>query len=178
MPARPQKPKPRVPPKVAKAADLASAIHDRPCRYSWPGQVRTIASATVRRRQKAAYRHLGGVICQGTLDCECDGCEFVEPSYPRRNHHRFDCDVCRDLADNRYLYRQWLKWASQVPTLDALYSTVIRTYPDTFRVRRLLDTRLKEMLYSKIGCRCDVWPSMICTCGAWDDFKNGGAHGA
>lgn len=141
MPQRPQKPKPKTNPRLAKGRQLAALIDDAECHVNWAMQFKNPPELKRRDRRtaKQSYRSLAKVTCSGDVDCECQGCLYEAPLVPIVE--KSSCPACLEFK-HPAITRALEVWLAESSSFDEFYSRVIGTFPDSFHVRQAIMLRL------------------------------------
>lgn len=144
MPQRPQKPKPKSNPRLAKGRQLAALIDDAECHVDWSMQFKNPPELKRRDRRtvKQSYRSLANFTCSGDVDCECQGCLYEAPLVPIVE--KGSCPACLEFK-HPAITRALEAWLAESLSFDEFYSRVIGTFPDSYYVRRAVSLRVATL---------------------------------
>ena len=147
MPQRPQKPKPKINPRMAKGRQLAALLDDGECHVDWSMAFKNPPELKRRDRHtvKQTYRSLVDFTCSGELDCQCLGCLYEVPDLPI-----VEKSVCLSCIEFKHpaITRALTTWLAEASSFDEFYSRVIGTFPDSYHVREAILPRI-ETLWKK-----------------------------
>lgn len=145
MPKRPQQPKPKTNPRLAKGRQLADLLDDATCFVNGhyflekPAEVRRHARHIAKQR----YRSLTGFSCSGDIDCECPGCLYEAPQ-PKKVEDYRHCTTCHAFG-HATITRVLTAWLAESSSFDEFYSRVIGTFPDSHYVHTAVLPRVEHI---------------------------------
>ena len=144
MPQRPQKPKPKINPRLAKGRQLAALLDDAECHVDWSMAFKNPPELKRRDRHtvKQTYRSLVDFTCSGDVDCECMGCVYEVPDLPI-----VEKSVCLSCIEFKHpaITRALTTWLAEASSFDEFYSRVIGVFPDSYHVREAILPRIERL---------------------------------
>jgi hypothetical protein len=144
VPQRPQQPKPKINPRLAKGRQLAALLDDAECHVNWSMAFKNPPELKRRDRRtvKQTYRSLVDFTCSGDVDCECMGCHYEVPDLPIVVK-----SVCLSCIEFKHpaITRALTTWLAEASSFDEFYSRVIGTFPDSYHVREAILPRIERL---------------------------------